>query len=592
MIKMLVKKSVVMAIVALALLQSGADTTGKYTLKFKVDSNGDALALKLECDRDKVYNLPVCTSECRKFVGWVGSNGKRCDGDLLAFNVANAGETVTMTAIWENGSSRYMVIDLSGGTTETKYRVSYLDGIPAGGWTDDYKTSKLVLRWIEPGTFTMGSPTDELGRKSKETKHQVTLTRGCWMAVFETTQRQWELVMGEKPSYFDDSSCYESRPVEKVSYDMIRGSSTGAGWPANSDVDAESFLGKLRAKTGGMFDLPTEAQWEYACRAGTTTALNSGKNLTKASYCPNMDDVGRYNNNGGSSDGTAKVGSYAPNAWGLYDMHGNVSEWCLDWGLTDLGDSAVSDPSGEASGSNRILRGGNWNSDAELCRSAFRGSASPATIAIYSGFRLCCFAAPPRYMVVDLSGGTAAKSYPVSYLNGMPAGGWTDEYKQSKLVLRWIEPGALMMGSPEDELGRFSDETQHLVSLTNGYWMAVFETTQRQWELVMGTKPSYFNKISCYMMRPVEQISYDMIRGSSAGAGWPANPNVDVDSFLGKLRAKTGGAFDLPTEAQWEYACRAGTTMALNSGKNLTDEHACANMAEVGRYSGNSGSSS
>ncbi len=322
--------------------------------------------------------------------------------------VAAAAFTVDVTAVpvtapAPGGNGTYMVIDLSGGTGASGYPVSYLDAVPAGGWTDEYKMTKLVLRRIPAGIFTMGSPSDELGRYDSEDQHQVTISRPFYMGVFEVTQKQWELVMGAKPSYFSNASYYATRPVECVSYNNIRGSSNGAKWPSSSDVDTTSFMGKLRAKTGlATFDLPTEAQWEYACRAGTTTALNSGKNLTGTSSCANMAEVGRYWYNGGNgyssscttSAGTAKVGSYLPNAWGLYDMHGNVWEWCLDWWTSNLGTTAVTDPVGAASGSNRLLRGGSWDILAQYCRSANRYNNSyPSNNGRNSyGFRLCCSA--------------------------------------------------------------------------------------------------------------------------------------------------------------------------------------------------------
>ena len=190
--------------------------------------------------------------------------------------------------------------------------------------------------------------------------------------------------MGTKPSYFNNAAYYATRPVECVSYDMIRGTSSiaGAGWPTyGHEVDATSFMGKLQTKTGLIFDLPTEAQWEHACRAGTTTALNSGKNLTSTDQDANMAEVGRYRYNGGSeysqncapANGTAKVGNYLPNAWGLYDMHGNIGEWCLDWWDGDAySPDAATNPNGQTTGSGRVSRGGGWDDTANRCRSASR----------------------------------------------------------------------------------------------------------------------------------------------------------------------------------------------------------------------------
>lgn len=319
------------------------------------------------------------------------------DAGTDAPNVVSGDVTMEVQALV--GTGNYLVIDLSGGANAASYPVSYLGAEPQGGWTEEYKTEKLVLRLIQPGTFTMGSPANEVGQYSNENQHEVTLTKPFYMGVFEVTQRQWELVMGTRPSYFSNATYYKTRPVEYVSYNMIRGSSLGARWPSSSEVDATSFMGKIRAKTGlDEFDLPTEAQWEYACRAGTTTALNSGKNLTSASSDVNMNEVGRYWYNGGSgyssscapTYGTAEVGSYKPNDWGLYDMHGNVYEWCLDWYTSSL--SAATDPLGPASGSRRVLRGGCWSSNAQGCRSAYRSDGIPSNINYGRGFRLCCSA--------------------------------------------------------------------------------------------------------------------------------------------------------------------------------------------------------
>jgi formylglycine-generating enzyme required for sulfatase activity len=305
----------------------------------------------------------------------------------LATCVAAAGEA--QEEVRDKAEGLYLVIDLSGGPEASSYPVSYLDAVPSGGWTDEYKTTKLVMRRILAGTFTMGSPEGELGRSEDETQHQVTLTKDFYIGVFEVTQKQWERVMGDWPSCFNNTAYRDSRPVEQRSWDDIRGGTWPGGQPA-----AGTFMQRISARTGLSFDLPTEAQWEYACRAGTKTAMNSGKNTTTADWdtpCPNMSEVGRYDGNPCSRsvstvDGTAKAGSYLPNAWGLYDMHGNVGEWCLDW--YDTYPITVSDPLGAVSGSDRVSRGGGWNYDALCCRSAGRdGNRFPFTRYYIIGFR-------------------------------------------------------------------------------------------------------------------------------------------------------------------------------------------------------------
>ncbi len=211
--------------------------------------------------------------------------------------------------------------------------------------------------------------------------------------------------------------------------------------------------------------------------------------------------------------------------------------------------------------------------------------------------KMCALVGGAPYMVVDLSGGVDAISYPVTYLNHIPEGGWTDEYKTTKMVLRLIPPGTFMMGSPNGELGREPNnsykETRHSVTLTKPFYIGVFELTQRQWNLVMGTeKPSSAGSFTTKgNTHPAQGVSYNEIRGTVNGAAWPAHNQVDANSFMGRLRSKANMMFDLPTESQWEYACRAGTSSALNSGKNLTTTGSsrCGNLDEVAWYYPRSG---
>ena len=288
--------------------------------------------------------------------------------DSRAVGLREASEAVDVRVLYFFPT--YCVIDLSDGPNAVVYPVSYLSNLPSKGWTDEYKTDKLVLRRIPAGTFVMGS--DQTNKS-----HRVTLTRPFYMGVFEVTQKQWELVMGSWPGSSPSSSygCGDAYPAYYVSYNDIRGSSSGARWPASSAVDASSFLGRLRARTGLDFDLPTEAQWEYACRAGTATTYYWGdaKDGAYAWYRDNSDST------------THPVGTRLPNAWGLYDMSGNVWERCRDWYRT-LAYGA--DPVGSASGSARVGRGGSWFYDSVYCTSSYRNGSDPSNRSVYNGFRL------------------------------------------------------------------------------------------------------------------------------------------------------------------------------------------------------------
>jgi formylglycine-generating enzyme required for sulfatase activity len=294
----------------------------------------------------------------------------------------------------------YMVIDLAKGPRAGSYPVRFIGSAPPGGWTDEFKTTKLVLRRIPSGSYIMGSPTNELGHEMREPQHEVILRKRFYIGVFEVTQKQWERVMGDWPSRFRNVNFRDTRPLENVSYQMIRENPANLAirpnWPQAGRVHPGSFMGRLQARTRLAFDLPTEAQWEYACRAGTTTALNSGKNLTHRRNCPNAAEVGRNmynhpggmptNSFGGPESGTAVVGSYLPNSWGLYDMHGNVWEWCRDWYVS--GPPGSVDPPGPPSGIERLLRGGSWNRDASMVRSANRNSHNAWQRISTYGFRV------------------------------------------------------------------------------------------------------------------------------------------------------------------------------------------------------------
>ena len=324
-------------------------------------------------------------------------------GEIVASNLV-----ATVALVQFAPETLYGVIDLSKGTQAASYPFSYLAEVPEGGWGDDCKTTKLVMRRVtrgdwNNGAFQMGGATE------------TAVAKAYYIGVFPVTQKQWQQVTGEKPSYFAKRDCYAARPVEQVSYSAIRGASAGAGWPGDNAVDGTSFLGLLRAKTGiGALDLPTEAQWEFACRAGTTNDFNSGSDCTNNTQDAVMDAVGRYACNGGMNDsescgtdgGTAAVGSYAANAWGLYDMHGNVWEWCLDW--WDDSPAGGIEPKGPESGTMRVLRGGAWNEFAGRCTSSARTRNVPSGSSYGGGFRLAWTPAPGEVPTTNVTSGKSA----------------------------------------------------------------------------------------------------------------------------------------------------------------------------------------
>ena len=234
-------------------------------------------------------------------------------------------------------------------------------------WVEPVTKIEFVL--IPAGSFMMGSPPNEMGREPQETQHRVRLSRAFYLGRYEVTQGEWEKVMGGNPSHFKD--CGPRCPVERVNFHQV-----------------QAFITKLKQLSGGeKFRLPTEAEWEYACRAGTVTPFSTGENLTtdQANYCGDYPHasfpVGVYR------EKTMPVGSLAPNAWGLYDMHGNVWEWCADWHCPYPKSPAV-DPVGKCTSDKRVIRGGSWAFNADSARSAARYTHRPQDLGYSLGFRL------------------------------------------------------------------------------------------------------------------------------------------------------------------------------------------------------------
>jgi formylglycine-generating enzyme required for sulfatase activity len=374
--------------------------------------------------------------------------------------------------------------------------------------------------------------------------HQVTIDYSFYMGKYEVTQAQWQSVMGNNPSNFKD--CGGNCPVEQVSWD-----------------DAQNFVNKLNEGNDGFrYRLPTEAEWEYACRAGTT-----------GDYAGTLSEMAWFRENAGSK--THAVGGKQPNSWGLADMYGNVWEWCQDW-YHETYDGAPTDGSAWLSGGGqkfRVMRGGSWNFDAPVLRSANRDRSSPVNRYFYIGFRVVAVARnnssptnssvsntakPPNpplplhsfdFVTVTLDKDGKLKSRETKSANA-----YTEDLGGGvKLEMVAIPPGEFMMGSPETEANRSRDEgPQHRVRINYWFHMGEFEVTQAQWRAVMGTNPSSFKKCDdC----PVESVSWD-----------------DATEFCRKLSARTGREYRLPSEAEWEYAARAGTTTPFAFGETITPE--------------------
>ena len=324
----------------------------------------------------------------------------------------------------------YLVVDLNvWGDSDYKansvrYYVS-TNALPNGGLANDiYRKTKLVMRRVHATGISQryGSPNREPGRTAAwETPRLHTLSEDFYLAIYEFTQAQFQAVVGYKYATFFNAADWEMRPMEYISYKTLRGATTGvSSWPTGDDphaVDDWSPMDAIRRRTGLKVDLPTFAQWEFACRAGSETGLDSGLDITSSdvgAVCPNLGAIARYAGNvtvssptastPASDGGTAKVGSYRPNPWGFYDMHGNVAEVCLDF--VDANDNfwakkgnvfAVGypeiDPTGpDTSASGHHLQvGGDYNDWPYACRTTsiyamWYGSGDVKDC----GFRLCC----------------------------------------------------------------------------------------------------------------------------------------------------------------------------------------------------------
>jgi len=476
---------------------------------------------------------------------------------------------------WSNvvvGASGFALVGLSGEGDRRFYR--------AGTVSDPRPTGPTDFVWIEPGAFVMGTSLSEPDRQNDEVQHTVILSRGFWLSNHEVTQGEYLAVMGKNPSFYTGNT---NRPVESVHWNE-------AVEYCKKLTEKDRAAGRITASQ--EYRLPTEAEWEYAARAGTTGQRHG-----------ELDQIGWWAGN--SMSKTHPVKTKAANAWGLYDMIGNVMEWCADWREEYPTGTAV-DPMGPELGDVRVVRGGSWGNPPASTRSAYRSSFRPYLRTDFLGFRTALSAGPTTELVapsitaspqgvtvrsgqtarftvmvtgtapltfqwqlngVDLPGATAANytvnnaqlanagEYRVVVSN--PAGSVTST--PAVLTMNqtagtsgfvWIQPGTFLMGSPSGEEGRSNGELQHTVTLSQGFWLSDHEVTQSEYLSVMGSNPSFFTGD---LNRPVETVSWD-------NAVRYCQKLTERERAAGLITAQE--AYRLPTEAEWEYAARAGTTGA------------------------------
>ncbi|MEO1336119.1 MAG: SUMF1/EgtB/PvdO family nonheme iron enzyme, partial [Myxococcota bacterium] len=432
---------------------------------------------------------------------------------------------------------------------------------------------RQALRWIRPGTFLMGSPVDEPGRRENEgPQHQATFSRGFWLADTPCTQALWCAVMGDDTnrSRFGDPR----RPVENVSFD-----------------DVQAFLAACERRVPGLgLRLPLESEWEYACRAGTTDATYAGPiEILGANNAPVLDHIAWYSGNSGvgfeleegydSSDwpekqyphaqaGTHPVKQRLRNAWGLHDTLGNVWEWCAN-DRDAYPDTEVFEPDPltfiDDKRRYRVVRGGSWISSAQSVRAAYRDAHVREGRDVDVGFRFArgrvsggrgpeghsrtAVAVGSGSFVGGRSPSGASPERPSKTSEGIPGPlaphpHWLEDEDQWGVYadvvvpetkvsfrMRLIQPGTFMMGSPDDDPEAFDREKpQHSVTLTQGFWLADTPCTQAVYEAITSDKPSRSKGAE----HPVEQVSWEM-----------------AQAFVQGLSEAIGGeSFILPTEAQ------------------------------------------
>lgn len=328
---------------------TGVDSPRDVFVRFSVRENPEAEPVVLSAFADISPLFEPSNGSWR--ATWQSSREK--SGHFFSTNAVFSAELVyspgTKTTPY---TFDYLIVDLSGGAQAEEYPVSYMQMTVAEALDffdkSEYKTTKLVLRRVGACTFSMGcAPQPHFQYLGAETVHEVTLTKDFYIGIYEVTQKQYELVAGVAAQ---NPEC----PAVNVTCNMMRGD-TG---PVRGEPSADSFFGLLRAKTSLAFDSPYEAQWECACKAGTETVWYTGYDSVDGEYAEPLSTIAWHEGN--SSGAAHAVGGKLPNAWGIYDMVGNVWEWCRDGAPQDLGSAPAVDPSGDASLTARVGRGGSF----------------------------------------------------------------------------------------------------------------------------------------------------------------------------------------------------------------------------------------
>jgi formylglycine-generating enzyme required for sulfatase activity len=543
-------------------------------------------------------------------------------GDSLAFYKVDSAE-IKKPTFHLHGFARTYTHTLS--VTELEWRDDtgfWKDGVAPiwakdwgwdefGPWAEfevqgkDGQAVRQRLRWIPPGEFVMGSPKDEADRESDEVQHSVTLSRGYWMFDTSVTQELWRAIVGTEPSHFQGAQL----PVEEVSW-----------------KDSQDFLVRLNERLGGEFmTLPTEAQWEYACRAGTETPYSFG------SVC----DGTQANCDGNYPYGTKKKGpylaktspvrSYPANAWGLFDMHGNVWEWCNDW-YRAYSTSPAADPHGPNEGHARVLRGGCWYFYARNARSACRYYYGPGDRIFYIGFRCAQVlgAAEPtradggrRRRLHPTSGGAGARVFiqpQQASTTPLPEGAavrvesdvdvleltritkpeWASAMGRDRYGL-WAEFTLEIPANRKSKKGSKRPKSSASPSASEGD----FVTQRMRWippgRFLMGSTESDDQVLGSE--QPVHEVTlnygYWLFDTPVTQALWQVIVPENPSRFKGSRRPVERVSWDdcqqfliainkhfaakqidlelvLPTEAEWEYACRAGTTTRYSFGDSIS----------------------